>query len=287
MASGASERARAHEERADVDREFFIGLARAFAGALIFALPMLMTMEMWWLGFYMDPWRLILLIILTVPLLVGLSRFGGFKPTEPWIGDIVDAFVAFGTAIAVAATVLALFGVVGFSTSWEEVIGKIMLQAVPGSIGAMLARSQLGIGGEGNDEDPKAPSSYGAELFVMVMGALFLSLNIAPTEEMILIAYQMSPWQEIVLAFLSLALMHAFVYSVDFSGESTPPEETGTLSVFLRFTVVGYALVLLVSLYMLWTFGRTDGTAIGEILSMVIVLAFPGAVGAAAARLVL
>ncbi len=31
--------------------EFAVDAARAFAGALIFALPMLMTMEMWWLGF--------------------------------------------------------------------------------------------------------------------------------------------------------------------------------------------------------------------------------------------
>ena len=30
--------------------EFGIEVARALAGALIFALPMLMTMEMWWLG---------------------------------------------------------------------------------------------------------------------------------------------------------------------------------------------------------------------------------------------
>jgi putative integral membrane protein (TIGR02587 family) len=287
MASGVSGRAVSRRKRADVDREFFIGLARAFAGALVFALPMLMTMEMWWLGFYMDPWRLVLLIVLTVPLLVGLSRFGGFKPTEPWIGDVVDAFVAFGTAMAMATVVLALFGVVGFGTSWDETIGKIVLQAVPGSIGAMLARSQFGAVGQGGDEDPKAPSSYGSELFVMVVGALFLSLNIAPTEEMVLIAHQMSPWQEIALVFLSLALMHAFVYSVEFSGRSTPPEETGILSVFLRFTMVGYALVLLVSLYMLWTFGRTDGAAVGEILSTAVVLGFPGAIGAAAARLVL
>jgi hypothetical protein len=54
--------------------EFGIGAARAFAGALIFSLPMLMTMEMWWLGFYMDLLRLALLLIVLLPLLVRLSR---------------------------------------------------------------------------------------------------------------------------------------------------------------------------------------------------------------------
>jgi hypothetical protein len=33
------------------NRVFLVGLGRAFGGALIFSLPMLMTMEMWWLGF--------------------------------------------------------------------------------------------------------------------------------------------------------------------------------------------------------------------------------------------
>ena len=56
--------------------------------------------------------------------------------------------------------------------------------------------------------------------------------------------------------------------------------------VLLRFTVVGYALVLIVSLYMLWTFGRIDGTSLFEIVNTVSVLAFPGAIGAAAARLI-
>ena len=33
----------------------------AFGGALLFGLPLLMTMEMWWLGFYIDRLRLLIL----------------------------------------------------------------------------------------------------------------------------------------------------------------------------------------------------------------------------------
>jgi putative integral membrane protein (TIGR02587 family) len=104
---------------------------------------------------------------------------------------------------------------------------------------------------------------------------------------MILIAYKMAPWQEITLAVLSLLLMHAFVYAVDFPGQAEWPEAATFWSLFLRFSVVGYALVLLISLYLLWTFGRTAGTAFEEILSASVVLGFPGAIGAAAARLIL
>ena len=51
-------------------RRFGIDLARACAGPLIFSLPMLMTMEMWWLGFYMSRFRLALFLLLVIPLLV-------------------------------------------------------------------------------------------------------------------------------------------------------------------------------------------------------------------------
>lgn len=47
--------------------DFVTGLARGVAGALLFALPMLMTMEMWYLGFYMARERLLLLMILNIP----------------------------------------------------------------------------------------------------------------------------------------------------------------------------------------------------------------------------
>jgi uncharacterized membrane protein len=52
------------ESARPVRRRFTIGLARAFGGAILFSFPMLMTMEMWWLGFYIDPFRLALFILL-------------------------------------------------------------------------------------------------------------------------------------------------------------------------------------------------------------------------------
>jgi uncharacterized membrane protein len=45
--------------------------------------------------------------------------------------------------------------------------------------------------------------------------------------------------------------------------------------------------VLLVCLFLLWVFGRLEATSATAALMMTIVLAFPGALGAAAARLIL
>lgn len=69
---------------------YAVGLARAFGGAIIFAFPLLMTMEMWWLGLYMSRFRLVLFLVLSLPLLVGLSYFSGFQKTFRWRDDLME-----------------------------------------------------------------------------------------------------------------------------------------------------------------------------------------------------
>ena len=265
------------------EQMFFIGLARAFGGALIFSLPMLMTMEMWQLGFSLSSFRLGLLLLFTLPLLVGLSHYMGFEETFGWKDDVVDAFVALAVGFVVPAIVLSLFSVLKWENPLGEIIGKISVQAVPASIGAMFAQSELG----GGQEDKVRHARYGGELFIMAAGALFLGLNVAPTEEMVLIAYKTSAWHSVALILVSLFIMHAFVHSLEFQGQADIPLGTPFWSVFLRFTIVGYAIVLAISFYLLWTFGRTEGLAFGQILPVLVVLGFPCAVGAAAARLLL
>lgn len=266
--------------------EFVIGLARAFGGAIIFSLPILMTMEMWYLGFYMGRFRLALFLLLVIPLLIGLSHYVGFEKTSRFKSDAVDAFVAYAVGFTTAAVTLFLFGIIEWSMSADEIVGKVAVQAVPGSIGAMLAQSQLGVNPE-EKEEKKRRAHYGGELFIMTVGALFLAFNLAPTQEVILIAYRMSDWSVVALALVSLLVMHAFVYSLKFRGQASVPPGVPFWSVFLRFTVTGYAVALFISLYILWTFGRTEGLALYQIIRIVLVLGFPAATGAAAARLLL
>lgn len=271
-----------------VARQFGVGLARAGGGALVFSLPLVMTMEMWQLGFYVEPWRLALLLLLLLPLLLVLARYMGFEQVFRWRDAALDALVAFAVGVVVAACGLALFAVIGGHTPVQEAVGKVALQAVPGSIGALLAQSQLG-GAEGQREQREQidRTGYGGELAVMATGAVFLAFSVAPTEEVVLIAYKMTPWHALALVLASLTVMHAFVYAVEFRGQEMVPPGVSSAEVFLRFTVVGYALVLLISIYIMWTFGRLDGLAPQEIVKVLTVLGFPCAVGAAAARLIL
>ena len=268
------------------ERSFLIALARAFAGAIIFALPLLMTMEMWALGFYMDPLRLALFLALMFPVLVVLAYYAGFEESVSWRHLVLSACVAYAVAFIAAAAGLALLGVLRPGMSIGEIIGKVALQAIPASIGAMLARSQLGERKEQRDEERRRDTSHG-ELFLAGVGALFLAFNVAPTEEVVLISTMMTGWHALALVVVSLAIMHAFVYAVEFRGQVSLHPELSVWSEFLRLTVVAYALALLVCVYVLWSFGRSEGLALGELLMQTIVLGFPAAIGAAAARLVL
>lgn len=257
---------------------------RAAGGALLFSLPMLMTMELWELGFYLDRGRLITLMLAALPMLFFLSRQIGFEKTRSWRDDVIDALIALGVAAVTSSVLLVLFGAIGKGMSADEIIGKIAIQMVPGAIGALLAKSQFGE----TDEDAEArEETYGGELFLMAVGALFLGFNMAPTEEMMLISFRMTEWHALCLVALSLALMHGFVFAVGFAGGSEVSPEESMWSAFLRLTLPGYVVALSISLFLLWIFARTNGMSFGDAVMAMVVLGFPSAIGAASARLIL
>ena len=269
----------------DRDREFGYArdLARAFGGALLFSLPLLMTMEMWWLGFILDGVRLIVFLLVALPLLLGLAFYAGFSASHRGLGHaLLDTFVALAVGFLTAAAVLALIGALETGSPPRQIAGQLVLQAVAGAMGALLAGRQLSGGGGEEDVGDEDQATYPGELFLMVAGALFLALNMAPTEEMILIAYRMSPFHVAALVVVSIGLMHAIVYKVGFAGQEAHDRP---FAAFIHYTLAGYALVLLTSLYVLWVFGRTQGHGAAEVIDAVVVLSFPGAIGAAAARL--
>lgn len=272
-------------QRTATREPYLTSLGRALVGALFFALPLLMTMEMWELGVGMDRARLALFLVLGVLTIFGLSYYAGFRPARGFRTDLLDTFTALLIGFVVAAVLLTLFGVYQADPAPMAIAGKTAVQMVPAAMGAILARRQLKGADDEDEADPEdAPgSTYAGELFLMAAGALFLAFNVAPTEEMILINYRMDLIQTLGLVALSLGLLHAVVYTLGFAGQHN---HAGHGRAFIQFTVPGYAIALLISLYVLWSFGRTDGWSPHEVASTMIVLGFPAALGAALARLV-
>jgi len=265
------------------ERAYGRDLGRAFAGALVFSIPLLMTMEMWEQGVMMERWRLLTFVLTGLPLLYGLAYYAGFSRRKGVWNDALDTLVALAVGFITASVLLILFGVVEWDAPPREALGMVVLQAVPGAMGALLARRQLsgdggGEGGEGGEDQ----ASYVGELFLMAAGALFFALNVAPTEEMVLIAYKATPIHVLALIAVSLLLLHLIVFNAGFAGQE---EADHPAEAFFHFTLPGYAIALAVSLFSLFVFGRTDGHAVAGVVQTMAVLGFPAAIGAAAARL--
>ncbi len=271
-------------EPATTDKKYASALARAFAGAMIFSMPMLMTMEMWWLGFTLDPVRLLVFTIAHIALLYGMSRVSGFESSRNPLDDLLDAFAAYGVAAITAVVVLTLIGELQAYMPLREIAGKISVQTIPASFGAMIGAKMMGEG-DAIEQGEHWRATYAGGLFLMLAGAVFLSLTVAPTEEMILIAYKMTAWHALLMTLLSILLLHAILYMVGFPGQKKRRGK-GAIAEILRHSLPGYAIAVFACAFILWSFGRVDHTNPTIVVMTITVLALPASIGAGIARIV-
>src|SRR5688572_13858899 len=177
-----------------------------------------MTMEMWWLGFTLHPLRLFQFSLVNMAMLFGLSQIAGFEESHNHVDDVLDSFAAYGVGAITVTIILSLIGAIGPHMPLSEIAGKIAIQAVPASFGAMIGAKLMGEG-DRIEQQEHWRRTYPGQLFLMLAGALFLSFTVAPTEEIILIAFQMSPWHGLATIALSILLLHAILYLVGFRGQ--------------------------------------------------------------------
>lgn len=266
-------------------QQFWSGIFRGFGGALLFSLPMLLTMEMWWVGFYGFRWRLIVFAVTMVPVLIGVAHYAGLRSGTSWWQDAVDGLTAYGIGMLTAAASLALLALLTPDMPAREIVGKLMVQAPIAAFGAIVARGQLG-GGDG-EKGRKQRASYWAELFFVAAGAFFVGSSVAATQEMALIPMRMGPWHGVVLLLVELALMHAFLYGMKFGGSPEVPRGTPAWSIALRYTLPGVVVSLAVSAYLLWVFQRFEAADPYWLVMFTVVLGFPCVIGGAVGRLIL
>lgn len=264
------------------------GYSRGVLGALLVSVPLLATMEMWWMGFLIPPFRLLIFLAANFALLVVLEYFSGFQKGHVRLWEEVqDAVDAYGIGLLVAAVVLFLFGVIGPGMSFREVAGKIIVEAIPLSIGASIAISVFGERDASRERRKRRAGFWGSQL-IGVAGAAYFGFNVAPTEEPVMIGLGLDWWQALLLIVAGLSLTQAIVYSVGFAGSHRLPPGLVGWGALLRSGVVSYALTLLVTLFLLWMFGRIDAnTAAIPALYMTVTLGFINSLGAAAAKLII
>lgn len=258
-------------------------VGRAIGGAVIFNLPLLMTMEMWWLSYYIPPARLACLLLASLPLFVGVASVIGFRGKRSIADNIADVFVAYVFGFCISALTLVLFNTISGDMTAAVTLNAITLQAIPATLGALLGRSEIGSG----DHEPGGYRKYSDEIVVLAVGALFLALNVAPTEEIKLIALQMNPWHTLALFLATFVVMLIFAVASNYRDGSEKKGLVKVANSYARFCGTAYLVSLVVSLFLLWVFEHTETMAPNELLGMTVALLFPAGIGAAAAKLII
>lgn len=260
---------------------------RGVLGALLVSMPLLVTMEMWWLGFTMPPWKLLVFLVLHFGVLLVLQHYSGFQEDDTFLEEVQDAISAYGIGLLVAALILPLFNILRGGMSLDEILGKILLQSIPLSLGASIAMAELGEQ-RNRDEQRKRQAGVLGSLAISLVGASYFGFNIAPTEEPLMLGARIHWWHAVLLLLAALLVAHAIVYALGFRGGRQLPEGSSWWGSILTFGVATTTVALLVAVLYLWLFGRIGpDTGLAVALHMVVVMGFVNSLGAAAAKLIL
>ncbi len=260
---------------------------RAFAGAAIFGIPLVFTVEMWWIGKTLQLTHLLLAMVVGLLANLALAHVAGFRKDHSFIMTLDQAIDAMAVGILSALALLVAINQVRFTDGLQHGLGIVLLVSLPLGLGASVARYVFS-GRQGDDDQLEGDLStwqgVWADAVGAAIGGVFIAISIAPTDEVKMISAGLQWWHLFMIVALSLFLSYLIVFASGFD-EAAP---TGPLQHPLTETLLAYMISLAVSLMLLLLFNRvaTDDP-VQEILRQSIVLALPATIGGAAGRLVI
>jgi putative integral membrane protein (TIGR02587 family) len=275
-------------------------LMRGVAGAFLFGAPFLYTMEVWWKGNFTSPPRMLIALAVAYAALVLLDLRGGFRAKRPrtWARILTDSIEALAIALLTATLSLILIGILTLDTGMEPALGRIIMEAVPFSIGVGIANNVLRNRDPEDGGDAGDPAEHQwhdhawrgtlADAGATVLGAVIISSSIAPTDEIPMIASGLSSASLLAIIVSSLGLSYIIVFEANFGAQAMRRSQPGIFQSPLTETLASYLISLLVSLLALWLFQlvRVEDPA-SQWISYTIVLGLPATIGGAAGRLAL
>lgn len=263
---------------------------RGIAGGLMFAIPLLYTMEVWWSGFILHPGRILSYGITTFALLLLYNRFSGLRRDASSAEVVIDSVEEMGIGLILSALILWLTGRIGWETDKLELLGRVVMEGMTVAIGVSVGTAQLGtpddgdegIVGDGEDD----ANAYLPQTALALCGAVLFAANLAPTAEISVIAMESSPLKLLLIALFSILLGSLVLHFADFRG-SCRYVARGTVTLATRGIVTTYAVSLVASVALLWFFGKLDGEPWPLCLAQTVVMGVPAVLGASAGRLLL
>ena len=280
-------------------RESLAEYAQGVIGGLLFSFPLLYTMEIWYAGFLAQPYQLIVMMMATFLLLLGYNRFAGMHPGTSWKNVVIDSFEEIGIGLVMSFCILLMLNRIQLEeNSLDEIMGKVITEAMFVSIGVSIGTAQLGSSAkeenEGEDSEPSEAEKAGTErrsgkvaLVVLALcGSIIVGGSVAPTEEVLLIAVEAKPYHILGICLASILLSLVVCYFSDFKGVDRPDDQP-TLYEIVFETCLTYCTALIASAFVIWYFFGFSDTGFWNILAQWIVLGLIASLGASAGRLLI
>lgn len=280
-------------------RESLAEYAQGVIGGLLFSFPLLYTMEIWYAGFMAQPYQLIVMMLATFLLLLGYNRFAGMHPGTSWKNVVIDSFEEMGIGLVMSFCILLMLNRIQLGeNSLDEIMGKVITEAMFVSIGVSIGTAQLGNSAkeeqEEEDREPSEAEKAGIDrrsgkvaLVVLALcGSIIVGGSVAPTEEVLLIAVEAKPYHILMIALASILLSLIVCYFSDFKGIDRPDDQP-TLYEIVFETCLTYCTALIASAFVIWYFFGFSDTGFWNILAQCIVLGLIASLGASAGRLLI
>jgi putative integral membrane protein (TIGR02587 family) len=274
-------------------------LIRGASGGFLFGIPLLYTMEVWWIGSYTEPPLMLIVLAVTFVIVFLLNRTDGFRQISPDrpLQAVMDSVEALAIGIFCVTLILILLQEITTTTPLNEAVGKIVLEGMPFAIGVALSRSIMA-GERDQTDDSEQPQSRApnqpeanynptlADVGATLIGTIFIAFNVAPTDEIAMLAAATSPAWLLVIMAASLLISYGIVFVAGFTTQTRRLQQQGAFQQPIVETVITYLVSLGAAAMMLWFFHRLSFSDPWTLwLEQTILLGLPATIGGAAGRL--
>jgi putative integral membrane protein (TIGR02587 family) len=277
-------------------------LLRGASGGFLFGIPLLYTVEVWGIGSSTPPSWLLIALAITFVVVYLLNQTEGFRKNtriQP-IDAAMETIESMAIGIVCALIALVLLRRITLDTPLTEMLGKLIFEGIPFSFGVALARSTLSRGPSSKRRVQRDASrrvtplsqlrlsATLADLDATLIGSLIIGFNIAPTEEITILATSIPPPWLLLIVVASLLISYTIVFASGFTNQTERRQQQGLFQRPLSETLISYLVSLLASALMLWFFQQLSWeNPWQEWLSDTLVLGLPAAIGGAAGRIVI
>ena len=277
-------------------------MIRGASGGFLFGIPLLYTMEVWWIGSQISPSLMLAILAITFVVVLLLNHTEGFRKiqSKQFFDTVMDSFEALAIGIVSATCILFTLGEITQETPLNEALGKLILESVPFSLGAALAGAFLSgdrwsssnnqdSDEQGNRNNQGKESNFNATLADIggtLIGAMIIAFNIAPTDEIPMLDAAIAPPRLLAIIAVSLVISYGIVFQAGFTTQKQRRQQKGIFQRPLSETVMSYLVSLFASAFMLFFFHRLSLDDPWTLwLSRTLILGLPATIGGAAGRL--